>query len=214
MKRLLISAAAALLCSAAAVAQPPVVTAEQAECFPEAANGVVDASVKPEVGGASTRLYFRWDEHGDMYWVDMVAAGGGAYWGIPAKPEPQNETIEYYVAVVDAYGRTLARSESMHSPVREDCRVDLSPQQVGAANNLTIGETVEPQQGNKVLGFLCDGIVTRVSAEGIMRPDEVCRGCVIPWWTKEELIGAAGAVGAATAIIVEEPGPEPSPSRP
>ena len=83
---------------------------------------------------------------------------------------------------------------------------------VGMANNLTVGETVEPQQGRKVLGFLCDGVVTRINFQGIMRPDEICRGCVIPWWTKEEFI-AASTVGAATGIIIEQP-PEPSPSRP
>lgn len=199
---------------ALASAQAPAVTVVKAACFPEAANGVVNARVEPEVGGATARLYFRWDEHGAMYYVDMTAAGRGEYWGIPAKPEPENERLEYYVAVVDPDGRTLARSESFYSPVEDDCQVELSPVQMGAANNLTVGETVEAQEARKILGFLCDGVVTRINYEGIMRPDEICRGCVIPWWTKEEFIGAAAAVGAATAIIVEEPGPEPSPSRP
>lgn len=214
MKRWKLLATVLGLCPALAWAQAPAITVEQAECFPDMENGVINARVEPEVGGTTTRLYFRWDEHGAMYYVDMLAAGGGGYWGIPAKPEPENERIEYYVAAVDPYGRTLARSESLYSPVEEDCRVELSPQQVGVANNLTVGETVEAQQSRKVLGFLCDGVVTRINFEGIMRPDEICRGCVIPWWSKEEFIGAAAAVGAATAIIVEEPGPEPSPSRP
>jgi hypothetical protein len=63
------------------------------------------------------------------------------------------------------------------------------------------------------LGFLCDGVVTRVNHEGIMRPDEVCRGCVIPWWNKAEFISPA--VGLAGLIVLDRPPePEPSPSRP
>lgn len=214
MKRWVLFILMAGLSSGGAFAQAPAITAEQAQCFPEEGNGVVNAKVSPEVGGATVRLYFRWDEHGDMYWVDMVAAGGGQYWGIPARPEHRNERIEYYVSVVDPYGQTLARSESQFSPVQDDCQIQLSPQQVGYANNLVIGETVEAQEDNRVLGFLCDGVVTRVNFEGIMRPDEICRSCVIPPWAKQEFMGAAAAVGAATAIIVEEPGGEPSQSRP
>lgn len=214
MKRCLLIAITVGLCGLSPLAaQPPTVTAEQAECFPDMANGIANVRVKPEVGGATVRLYFRWDEHGDMYWVDMVAAGGGEYWGIPAKPEPMNERIEYYAAVLDPYGRVLARSETVFSPVKEDCVVLLTDRQLGAANNLTIGETVAAQEGNKILGFLCDGVVTRVSSDGVPRPDEICRRCIIPWWTKEEFIGAAAAVGAAIPIISHPP-PEPSPSRP
>lgn len=195
-------------------AQAPSITVRQIDCLPEERNGVIDATVEPEVGGATVRLFFRWDDHGAMYFVDMFAAGGGNYWGIPARPEARNEMVEYYVSVMDAYGRTLAKSESLFAPVRDDCRVELTPKQVGVANNLVVGETVPAQEGKKVLGFLCDGVVTRINHEGIMRPDEICRGCVIPWWMKEEYVASLGAVGAATAIILEDPGPEPSPSRP
>lgn len=199
------------MASTAVVAQPPSITVQQAPCVPTERNGVITASVKPETG-ATTRLYFRWDEHGAPYYVDMFPDGNGAYWGIPAKPEPRNETIEYYVSVLDGFGKEIAKSETVVSPVRDDCRVELTPKQIGVSNNLVIGETVPPQQGRRVLGFLCDGIVTRINSEGIMRPDEICRGCVIPWWTKEEFLGA-GAVAGVTTIILQPP-PEPSPSRP
>ncbi|HEX4956205.1 MAG TPA: hypothetical protein VF017_22680 [Thermoanaerobaculia bacterium] len=202
----------------AAAAQTPLVTTPDVACFPIADNQVVTATVKPEVGGASVRIYFRWNEHGAMYYVDMVAAGAGSYWGLPAKAEPRNERIEYYVSVVDPYGKTLAKSETKFSVVRDDCEPSfssdpkLAARQQGLANNLVIGETVAAQEGKRVLGFLCDGVVTRINADGIMRPDEVCRGCVIPWWTKQEFIGAAMLV-PATLIIIDEP-PEPSRSRP
>ncbi len=204
------------LLSTAAFAQAPTVKMVRAECVPEEDNGIIHATVHPEVGGATTRIYFRWDEHGAMYFVNMVATGGGKYWGIPPRPEHKNETIEYYAAVVDPSGKVLARSESALTPVTEDCRVEMTPQQFGAANNLTIGETVEPQEGRKVLGFLCDGIVTRINFQGIPRPDEICRGCVIPWWAMNDyILPATAGVGAVTTILIDDgPGDEPSPSRP
>ncbi len=204
------------LLSTSAYAQAPTVNVTRAECVPEEDNGIIFATVRPEVGGATTRVYFRWDEHGAMYFVDMVAAGDGKYWGIPPRPEEKNETIEYYAAVVDASGKVLARSKSELTPVTDDCRIEMTPRQFGSANNLTIGETVEAQEGRKVLGFLCDGIVTRVNFQGIPRPDEICRGCVIPWWGMNDyIVPATVGVGAVTTILIEEgPGPEPSPSRP
>ena len=202
-----------LLCAVPASAQTPSITVQKLECVPTEANGVIYANVANELGGTATRIYFRWDQHGAMYFVDMVADGGGKYWGIPAKPEDRNETIEFYVAVVDPAGKTVAKSETMLSPVRDDCRVDLTPKQIGVANNLTIGETVAAQQGRKVLGFLCDGVVTRMNYEGILRPDEICRGCVVPFFAKETYIAPA-ILGAVSTVVLERPPGESSPSRP
>ena len=37
------------------------------------------------------------------------------------------------------------------------------------AENLVIGETVQPQNRRSVHGFLCDGIVSRIGAGGVLR---------------------------------------------
>jgi hypothetical protein len=211
IQKLLLGIAGLALASVAS-AQAPLVTVQKAPCVPVADNVVLNATVKPEVGGTSVRLFFRWNEHGAMYYVDMIALGGGAYWGLPAKPEPRNENLEYYVAVVDPTGKVLGKSETQLSPVADDCPVNLTDKQIGVANNLIIGETAAAQEGKRVLGFLCDGVVTRINHVGVMRPDEVCRGCVIPWWTKEEFVGSALLV-PTTSIIIDQP-PPVSPSRP
>lgn len=196
----------------AAVAQAPMVSVEVPECFPEEYTQVVYATVEPEIGGTIVRLFFRWDDHGAMYFVDMEPVGDGRYWGIPAHTEPQNEMVEFYVAVMKPDGTVLSRSEGTStSPVRERCKVEMTAQQIGTANNLVIGETVEAQEGRRVLGFLCDGIVTRINYLGIKRPDEICRGCVIPWWVKEEYIAPA-VTTLGIPLIIDSP--DPSPSRP
>ena len=123
------------------------------------------------------------------------------------------EPAEFFVAVVDPAGHQLARSHMQAVEVRGDCRAPLTPQQEGAAMNLTIGETASWQIGKPVFHWECTGIVTRLDRLQVLRPDDACRACVIAWWPP-----AAAAVGALGLVAVtdEDPGPpgEISPSRP
>jgi hypothetical protein len=191
------------------------ITVQPVSCFRFADNQVVRATTLGEPGGATTRLYFQWTEHPYYYWVDFEHDGPGRYWVTPPKPETRNKEIEFYGVLLDGAGRELARSQILKSKVTSDCQVKLTPQQLGAAQNLTIGETSSKQLHNRVNGFLCDGIVTRVNPENIKRADETCRTCVVAWWLRKELlipvVGAAGLTGV-TSVVSDQP--EPSPSRP
>jgi hypothetical protein len=204
--------AAGLLLAATTAARAQSVSLEKPPCMPTEENGVVRATGATSGPGQSLRLYFRWMEHEDFYWVAMEAEPGGKLWAIPPKPEKRNDHIEMYSAVVDAAGKTVARSETQMVNVTPDCKVQLSEKERGVAENLTVGETSPKQQGKKVLAFLCDGVVTRVSSAGVRRADEVCRACVIAWWQRKGLLipAAAGVAG----IVVTDERPEPSPSRP
>jgi hypothetical protein len=203
--------AAGLLLAGAAVANAQSVSVEKPSCLPMEENGVVRATASAATG-QSLRLYFRWKEHEDFYWVVMEPEASGRFWAVPPKPEKRNEHVELYAALVDPAGKVAARSESQTVKVTSDCRVQLNAKERGVAENLTVGETSPKQQGKKVLGFLCDGVVTRVSSEGVRRADEVCRSCVIAFWQRKAVVLpiAAGFVG----IVVTDDGPEPSPSRP
>jgi len=212
-KRLL--AAAVLLVTAPLYGQVPIVQAEQAQCFPKDDNGIVFATIGQEPGGVSTRLYFRWDEDEDFYYVLMTAAGKGRYWGTPPKPEDKNEGIEYYVALVDPLGEVLAKSDMLRSPVDKGCEVELDEQQRGAAQNLTIGETTFEQVGEMVDGFICDGIVSRINPDGVLRGDEACRACVIAWKRRGALLlPIAGAIGLGGVILTRDEPPRASPFEP
>ncbi len=216
--------AAAALCLAAAgawrplAAQKPTITVQQVSCFRFADNQVVNATTLGEPGGATARLYFQWSDHPYYYWVDFehdAVAGSGHYWVTPPKPETRNKEVEYYGTLLDGTGHEIARSPLLKAKVTSDCQLKLTPQQLGAAQNLTIGETSAKQTRNRVNGFLCDGIVTRVNPENVKRADETCRTCVIAWWQRKELLipvaGVAGVTGI-TSVVVDKP--EPSPSRP
>ncbi len=188
----------------------PAITILDVECVPNNDNGVVRATLEPEVGGAEARLYFRWDEHGPFYYVLMEAAGDGLYWATPAKPIDENHQVEVYVALVDPAGNVVGSpSEPMLIPVTSDCDVELTPHERGMAENLVVGETDEEQVGEDVWGFLCDGIISRIGPDGVLRADGICRRCIVAWWDRpESLLPAAVLLGGGTVIV------EASPSRP
>lgn len=202
---------AGLLLSAATAATAQSTAVEKPSCMPMEDNGLVKVTISGTSPGLAPRLYFRWRDHEDFYWVPLEVEPGGRSWAIPPKPEMRNEQIEFYSALVDAAGKTVARSESQVSPVTRDCRVQLSPKERGVAQTLTVGETSPKQQGKKILGFLCDGVVTRINSAGVRRPDDVCRACVVAWWPRAVL---APAVAGIVGVVVTDQEPEPSPSRP
>jgi len=213
-KRLLLLAAV-LFATAPLYAQVPVIRATPAQCFPKEDNGIVFATLEGEPGGVSTRLYFRWDEDEDFYYVLMTAAGGGKYWGTPPKADDKNEGIEYYVALVDPTGEVLAKSDMLHSPVEKDCDVELDERQRGNAENLTVGETTYEQVGEMVDGFICDGIVSRINPDGVLRGDEACRACVIAWKRRGALLlPIAGSVALGGVILTRDEPPKASPFEP
>ena len=115
----------------------------------------------------------------------------------------------------DAEGKQIARSPSKVTEVRENCRPDLSEQERGEAENLTVGETAHWQRDEQVFHWLCAGIVSRIDPINVLRGDGVCRACVIAWWKKKKiLLTTAGIVPATTVIIHKDPEPPASPDAP
>jgi hypothetical protein len=119
--------------------------------------------------------------------------------------DQDHEAAEYFVSIVDSSGEETARTKTMLVPVLDydDCRVGLDPYEAGQADNLTIGETTELQKGHEVYHWLCDGIVTRIDFEDIMRSDDICRACVVAAWLP--VVPASAALIAATTIEKREP---------
>jgi hypothetical protein len=207
------TAAVGLAVAAPASAQPPAIQIEDVDCLPNNDNGVIHATVRPEIGGAEVRLYFRWDDHGPFYYVAMAAAGGGRYWATPPKPIDENHQVEGYVATVSPAGEVIGfPSERVLVPVTNDCDVLLDEHERGMAENLAVGETEDEQDDEMVRGFLCDGIISRIDPEGVLRADSICRRCIVVWWNKPEaLLPAAVLLGGGTTV---DPPIEASPSRP
>ncbi len=127
----------------------------------------------------------------------------------------ENEPAEYYVSVHDAEGSQLARSPTRVTEVRENCRPDLSEQERGEAENLTVGETAHWQRDEQVFHWLCAGIVSRIDPINVLRGDGVCRACVIAWWKKKQVLLTTAAIVPTTAVVIhKDPEPPASPDAP
>lgn len=210
MKRTLMLAATTALLVAPTCADAAV-TAEVVRCLQVGSNSPVHATATDVPPGATSRLFFRWEGHDEYFWIDMEIDGAGSYWTLLPKPERRNDQVEYYSALVDSSKRELQRSAPVKAKVNGDCKVELTERQAGVAANLTVGETAPHQQGKPVLGFLCDGIVTRINWQGIRRSDEVCRACVVASFARKAVLLPATGV---TGVLIVDNEPEPSPARP
>ena len=125
----------------------------------------------------------------------------------------ENEPTEYFSALYDMEGNRIARSDMKVVEVRESCEVELTEQQLGESENLTVGETAEWEKGERVFHWLCDGIVTRIDPLRVLRSDEHCRACVIAWWQRKEILIPAVLVPPAVVISTRDD-PPVSPSGP
>ena len=100
----------------AAVAQQTSVTLGPLTCLPQKGNGVLNATVTPEIPGTSTRLYFRRMnvEVEDFYYIQMEPAGGGGYWAtfpVPTEskfPKQELENYSYEGQKIDNTGKPWA----------------------------------------------------------------------------------------------------------
>jgi hypothetical protein len=203
-------AAGLLLASAAAhTASAQSISVVDPECVPRKGNGVIRASVIPDPAvGQSPRLYFRWKGQPAFYWVSLEVEPNGRYWSMLPRVEERNEEVELYAAVVDAAGKVLSQSDVKFVKVRNDCKVDPTPKEKGAAENLSIGETASSQYRKRVVGFLCPGIKIRIDPQGVKRADEECGPCGLAW-----LPPALATAGVLGVVVGATPG-EASPSRP
>ncbi len=127
----------------------------------------------------------------------------------------ENEPAEYFVSVHDTEGNQLARSETRVTEVRENCRLDLTPQERGEAENLTVGETAHWQRDEEVFHWLCAGIVTRIDPTQVLRGDGICRACVIAWYKKKQLLLTTAVVPPTLITTIhKDPEPPASPDSP
>ena len=215
MKKSLRSRLAVLLAAAvpgapaSALAAP--VTHEPLTCVPlPRQNTRVAATLT--LGGpvASARAYFRYLDGKDtpFSYIELRHGEGDLFWGVLPKAEESTRSVEYRLQATDADGKEYS-TDLVKVPVTRDCSVPLNDAETRYANNLVIGQTDTKQDEARPDGFLCDGIVSKITPDGVLLPAEPCPRAPIL------LLGAAAAAGlAGTVVVVGRPDHPVSPSRP
>ena len=130
-----------------------------------------------------------WEVLKDRDWLE----GHDREWLEDWLEERDQEATEYYVAVYNAADELLARTPTVLVEVwpPDRCYDELSPMEAGWAENLTVGETTDVQARRCLFHWLCDGVVTRIGFEGVLRPDECCRACVVAGFLPQAAAGVA-----------------------
>ena len=78
----------------ALAAAPKVAVEAPPDCLPLEYNRALNATVMPEVGGSTVRLYFRrLNPVGAFYYDEMFASGDGGYWTVFPKPEDRKQHL-------------------------------------------------------------------------------------------------------------------------
>lgn len=204
---------ALVLVSASLAIAEPSINATFPSCVPSKGNAVVKAVLEPATGWALVRVYFRAVNHQGEYYMEMRALGDGSYFAVLPKPESRVATVEMYVLARDAEGKPV-KTEPTLVNVTGGCKVTLTPEEQSYAQNLVVGNTLADQEGKTVLGFLCDGIVSRIDLRGALRPDEECRKVLIAAGGNILIPAlAVGAAGAGAVIIEKDDKEVNSPSR-
>jgi hypothetical protein len=206
-----------LLLGSAALADSPAITQELPGEWVRGANASVSVQLEPATVWSSVRVYFRAVDGEQPYFIEMRSAGGGRYWAALPKPSAGTAAVETYIVATDARG-IPSRTEPAVIPVVDAGRAELATEHAAFAAHLVIGETTPAQQGARVSGFECEGIVSRLNADGMLRLDEACRReqLAAGKGAKRALIplAAVGAVGGAWAALEGGEKTSGSPDRP
>jgi hypothetical protein len=142
-------------------------------CVASGANTVVVVEGMPETGWASVRVYFRRGGEHNFYYLEARLAESGRFWVTLPKPEPDTSSVECFAAGVDREGLATA-APLVTVAVDSSCPTSLTGEEVSLAQNLVVGETSDDQRGLPVSGFLCDGIIARITVRRELQPSEDC----------------------------------------
>lgn len=197
--------------------EQPALVPKLPHCIPPGSNAPVQINVSPAEVWESVRVYFRKANTEHFYFVEAKPFGAeGAYVAVLPKPKPETVAVEVFVRAVHGQAGEL-NSEPTTLQVRAGCGVSLSPQERELAATLVVGETDPSQRGTEVLGFQCEGITARLTAQGELIADEYCRKAVVGKDDKHKVLLPlilTGAGAGAVAIIRHQDKEEASPFRP
>jgi hypothetical protein len=184
-----------------ALAGAPEIAPTFPSCVPSDGNAVVEVTLRPEAGWASVRTYFKASGNPDYYFLEMRAAGQGKYFTVIPKPVSDTKAVDLHVEVRDGEN-ALTRSAEKSVAVNSTCKTALNDEQKKVAQNLVAGETKDTQRDKEILGFQCEGVVSRIDSIGVLRPDEACRRAAILAATQTAVLIPALVVGAGGAVII------------
>jgi hypothetical protein len=122
---------------------------------------------------ASGRVYFRANNTGDEYYVDMRRSGA-SMWAFLPSPSASTKTIQYRVVTRNTAGAEMA-SNAVSIQTRTYCPPSTyTAAEIDAMKNIVLGLTASSQSAIPN-GFECQNVVRYITVAGEMRVNDYCR---------------------------------------
>lgn len=186
-------------------AAPPKITHDKITCVPAAGNAKIAANITSSSAITSARVYFRSavKNSGD-YYLELRQGEAGAYWAVLPYPHAETTAVQYRIVAKDGDGKE-AGTETYTVSTSSSCVLALSADEAKYANNLVIGLTSDAQS-TVPDGFLCKGIVSKITVAGELKPHEECRQVLAAATSKKIptavwILGGAAVVGGGAIIV-------------
>lgn len=143
--------------------------ADTANCVRSASNARIEWQGDAPAG-TSVRAYFRSANAKAEHYVDMTREGDG-FWAVLPKTADSAAAVEYRIATVaDGKETTQTQKTLVVSPT---CKTaDLSVAQARATGRIIVGATKAAP--SFPVGFRCEGIAGRITAEGVLVTERAC----------------------------------------
>lgn len=120
---------------------------------------------------ASVRVYFRAANAKAEHYVDMAQAPSGAYWTLLPKAANDAVAVEYRIATVVAGKETTQTKKTLI--VSPQCNpAKLTVAEARATGRIVVGAT--EMAPSFPIGFRCEGVVGRISADGVLVTERAC----------------------------------------
>jgi hypothetical protein len=223
-KRCVVVFASFLAVASPVFAAPPKIAHDALSCLSRTTNARIAAHIEGQP--AAVRVYFHaiGETCGD-YYVEMRKSDKDPtlYTGLLPLIGKDSDALTYQIRVDTGGGKEVS-IPPVTVAVRTECAAPaLSPDQLRAAANITLGLTSQTQR-QIPCKFKCNGIKNVITAKGDLQPNEQCRlllaGLLKPWYASPAGAGAAagGSIlaaglgyGIASNLNNSKP---PSPARP
>ncbi len=173
-------------------AAPPRIEHDKLACVPPGDNAKVAVAITSESPLAAVRVYFRAEQAEGEHYLEMRRGGNGTYWAVLPKPKKETKTVLYRIVAKTIQGGE-AKTEEFSVSVASPCNPALNQEEEAYGSNLVMG-LLSDQISAIPEGFKCEGIIGKISVEGVLLPHDECR----------QYLAAAAATSAATttALIV------------
>lgn len=187
-------------------AEPVKISHQKVTCIPGGAQAKLLCDVTLSTYIDFVRVYFHSNAYKDDYFVEMRHGAGNRFFAVlPWADTAVTKGVTYRI-VVKAGDGTESSTEPFNIPVLGNCPVSLSDEEKGYASNLVIGLTTSAQP-LVPQGFLCKGIVSLITANGVMKSHEECRkllaaGVVVAGIPAGVYAAAGAAMGIGSGLII------------